>query len=515
MKRFFILMMLCASTIFGFSTTEYINDKHCIYAINTVTLQAEVCNFCTKGTSVTIPSSFTYLGDTYTVVSIKNTNFQPSQYELELAYDLGLNSSDLYSEYSFMDFDEIRARIIELNLPESLEELGSHAFSGLTRLRKITIPTNIKKIDFTESPFRNNSRLQEIVFLGLESITYYEYTIPNNPFFAKELTRSLYSDPQLFKSVLIKTIKEGCPNLIRIHIPHLEKIQHDIAILNQYNQSLKDSILTYNEKLASHPYYIVYNGEKAIPDFAIRPGLAVKYKQYPTQLLKENYLLDHSCLGASNIKQMHEQKLSTIRSDYQKINSSMETICKTKDPEHHANVYYTLHPDFAIKVDSIQHSYRCKYTTTKVAITLLANEVFDEPTCQDTQYSENTKLFKSKKEFLELYDELSSEDFTQELNNRTQKINYLDEKLNTEDFKNLIFLDAKILGNSKLIAFIDKYEELKEMCNYPVSEFINHNTKMLKEYQKSTNYWSSMDEFFEAYISGNYKQILKNKKKQK
>ena len=59
--------------------------------------------------------------------------------------------------------------------------------------------------------------------------------------------------------MLIKTIKEGCPNLIRIHIPHLEKIQHDIAILNQYNQSLKDSILTYNEKLASHPYYIVYN----------------------------------------------------------------------------------------------------------------------------------------------------------------------------------------------------------------------------------------------------------------
>jgi hypothetical protein len=414
-----------------------------------------------------------------------------------------------------MDFDEIRARIIELNLPESLEELGSHAFSGLTRLRKITIPTNIKKIDFTESPFRNNSRLQEIVFLGLESITYYEYTIPNNPFFAKELTRSLYSDPQLFKSVLIKTIKEGCPNLIRIHIPHLEKIQHDIAILNQYNQSLKDSILTYNEKLASHPYYIVYNGEKAIPDFAIRPGLAVKYKQYPTQLLKENYLLDHSCLGASNIKQMHEQKLSTIRSDYQKINSSMETICKTKDPEHHAKKYCSLHPEFAAKVDSTHHYYRCKYDIYQVAMKFLANEVFEEPNCQEIQYNDNSNLFKSKEEFLQLYDKLSYGDFTQELSDRHKKINNFTKKINSEDFKKLIFLDAKVSGNSKLMVFIDKYEELKEMCNYPVSDFINHNTKMLVDFQKTTNYWSSMDEFFEAYISGNYKQILKNKKKQK
>jgi hypothetical protein len=116
---------------------------------------------------------------------------------------------------------------------------------------------------------------------------------------------------------------------------------------------------------------------------------------------------------------------------------------------------------------------------------------------------------------LQLYDKLSYGDFTQELSDRHKKINNFTKKINSEDFKKLIFLDAKVSGNSKLMVFIDKYEELKEMCNYPVSEFINHNTKMLKEYQKSTNYWSSMDEFFEAYISGNYKQILKNKKKQK
>ena len=296
----------------------------------------------------------------------------------------------------------------------------------------------------------------------------------------------------------------------------------NLELLNKYNKELTDSVKVYNEKLASHPYYIVYhqnNRQKVskLPDLVLEniPELAIEYPASSTQLLEENYLLTHSCLAASNIKQMQKQKLSAIRSDYQKINSSMETICKMNNPEHHAKIYCSLHPAFAAKVDSVYHDYRCKYDIYQVAIKLLANEVFNEPICQETLYNKYSKLFKSEEEFLQLYDELSFGDFTQELNNRYEKINNYSERLNREDFKKLIFLDAKTSGNPKLMAYIDKYEELKEMCNYPVSEFINRNTKMLVDFQKTTNYWSSMDEFFEAYISGNYKQILKNKKKQK
>lgn len=296
----------------------------------------------------------------------------------------------------------------------------------------------------------------------------------------------------------------------------------NLELLNKYNKELADSVKVYNEKLASHPYYIVYHqynrqNYSKLPDFVLEniPELAIESTHSSTQLLEEKYLLTRSCLAASNIKQMQEQKLSAVRSDYQKINSSMETICKMNNPEHHAKIYCSLHPEFAAKVDSVYHDYRCKYDIYQVAIKLLANEVFNEPICQETLYNKYSKLFKSEEEFLQLYDELSLGDFTQELNNRHEKINNYSEKLNREDFKKLIFLDAKTSGNPKLMAYIDKYEELKEMCNYPVSEFINRNTKMLVDFQKTTNYWSSMDEFFEAYISGNYKQILKNKKKQK
>ena len=272
-----------------------------------------------------------------------------------------------------------------------------------------------------------------------------------------------------------------------------ETIAKQLDLVNKYNKELADSVMVYNRKLANNPYFHVSL------DVKINPSI---------------YALNKSYIS-SNIEKAYQTILKDVKSEYQKLDSSMEKICKTKNPEYHAKIYCNLHPEFAAKVDSVYHDYRCKYDIYQVAIKLLANEVFNEPICQETLYNKYSKLFKSEEEFLQLYDELSFGDFTQELNNRHKKINNYSEKINREDFKKLIFLDAKISGNPKLMAYIDKYEELKEMCNYPVSEFINHNTKMLVDFQKTTNYWSSMDEFFEAYISGNYKQILKNKKKQK
>ena len=52
------------------------------------------------------------------------------------------------------------------------------------------------------------------------------------------------------------------------------------------------------------------------------------------------------------------------------------------------------------------------------------------------------------------------------------------------------------------------------MCNMSANELVTKNQKMLTEYQKTSIYWRNADEFFAAYISGNYKQILKDKKKQ-
>ena len=48
----------------------------------------------------------------------------------------------------------------------------------------------------------------------------------------------------------------------------------------------------------------------------------------------------------------------------------------------------------------------------------------------------------------------------------------------------------------------------------PADKLIAKNKKMATEMQKTSMYWSNADEFFAAYISGNYKQIIKDKKKQ-
>ena len=105
------------------------------------------------------------------------------------------------------------------------------------------------------------------------------------------------------------------------------------------------------------------------------------------------------------MEKAYQTMLKDIRSEYQKLDSSMETICKMKNPEHHAKIYCSLHPAFAAKVDSVYHDYRCKYDIYQVAIKLLANEVFNEPICQETLYNKYSKSFKSEEEFLQLYDE--------------------------------------------------------------------------------------------------------------
>ena len=167
-----------------------------------------------------------------------------------------------------------------------------------------------------------------------------------------------------------------------------ETIVKQLDLLNKYNRELADSIMAYNKKLANNPYFHVSL------DVKINPSI---------------YALNKSYIS-SNMEKAYQTMLKDIRSEYQKLDSSMEIVCKTNNPEQHAKTYCSLHPEFVAKVDSIYHDYRCKYDKYQVAIKLLANEVFNEPICQETLYNKYSKLFKSEEEFLQLYDELSFSD---------------------------------------------------------------------------------------------------------
>lgn len=456
MKRTFILMMLCASTIFA--RGEYVNDKHCIYAINPETLKAEVVNFCTEETSVTIPSTFSYLGDIYTVTSISYKDFDHS----------GL-------KYAWMDLGKKRSRIIELKLPSTITDLGGDAFMGLTRLKKIIIPKSVKNCELFSwtSPFYGNSRLENITFLGLEEIG-----VPSEEKWEGE-KYNVYSDPITFEQILFKEIKKKAPNLKSIDLPHLKNVKE----YKKYNDFITDTIVKYNNRLSSHTYYFV-----------------PKTDRLSTQLSKDEHLLEDSYkgYGSAILKKGYDKKLTEIRVQYQKLTSSMENLNK-----------------IAQKIDSVYHLYRCKYTINQVADILLENKCFSDPNCQETQFESYGYLFKSKDIFLQKYNNLNLEEFNIEIAKREDFY----KKFEGNNLEYLVFKNAIKKGYSEVRSVISDYNRLKkevnDMCNWAATTMINKNSKMLAEYNKTKIYWETEEEFFEAYISETYKQILKEKKKSK
>ena len=273
-----------------------------------------------------------------------------------------------------------------------------------------------------------------------------------------------------------------------------EKIEESKKLISQYNKVLNDSVSAYKIKLGKHPY------------FHINLGIKIN---------TNDFLLPTTMIGAStqDIKTAYNKNLSKLSEEYHKLYNSIENICKTKFLKYYADVYCQLHPEFAEQVKSIYHNYRCQYSADEIAIKLLAGQTISGQTCQESQYANYKHLFKSQEEFLMWYNK-TREEFDQEVERRNSKYKRFEIYLNSEVYGKLNFLNAKIAEDARLSGIIAQYAELKEMCNMSANELVTKNQKMLTEYQKTSIYWRNADEFFAAYISGNYKQILKDKKKQ-
>lgn len=273
-----------------------------------------------------------------------------------------------------------------------------------------------------------------------------------------------------------------------------EKIEESKKLISQYNKVLKDSVSAYKIKLGKHPYFHISLGIK---------------------INTTDFLLPTTMIGAStqDIKTAYNKNLSKLSEEYHKLYNSVENICKTKFSKHYADVYCQLHPEFAEQVKSIYHNYRCQYSADEIAIKLLAGQTISGQTCQESQYANYKHLFKSQEEFLMWYNK-TREEFDQEVERRNSKYKRFEIYLNSEVYGKLNFINAKIAEEARLSGIIAQYDELKEMCNMSANELVTKNKKMLTEYQKTSIYWRNADEFFAAYISGNYKQILKDKKKQ-
>lgn len=487
MKKLLLLATTLLLSISSFASQyEFVNDKYCVYAINVGEQTAKVVNFYSEASSVTIPSSFVYQGDKYIVTSIGYNDFQTKVHE-----DWYGNAViESYGKYTFEDYDKNRACIVELNLPNTLEEIGTDAFKGMTRIKNLRIPSKVTKL--SGKSFGGNSRLEVITIESMPCIQYWWYS--------DEICLVNVDDPMaITEKAKTEWKRNVCPRLQQIEILPLKDYSTCKEKLHQsylkYSKQLRDTIAAYNTRLNNHPYYV--EGEYL-------SGIFISYPSLSITNAKEDYAVKSSAL-----KKEYNDKIAVCREKYQEVNNNMEKLCKLTSPEVYADKYCALHPDFSEQIDIMLNDYKCKYSKSKLASLVLRNHNLGEK-CQDELWKQYKHLYKN------------NEDFLTDYNKSTQIISELIERQGIYDDLIHIIQGGKLSvkglydsddNSSQARTFRNRYQKVKEN-NIPITtSILSQDPKAQKEYLKNGQYFSGIDEFFDTYIKSEYGHILKEKKK--
>lgn len=497
MKRSFLLVTVLLLTIFGFAY-EYTNDKYCVYEINVGDQTASVVNFYSDASIVVIPASFVYKGDSYKVIKLGYKDFKTRVRE-----DWSGNTVwESYGKYSYEDYDENRSCIVELILPTTLKSIGDYAFKGMTRLKRITIPSSVETYysrysDFMDW-FSGNSRLESITFEGM--LCYSEMQNWENPKIClHETSRPSY----VLDSLKNKLSSSKCPKLQTIEVVPLREYMFYKDKLDKsyasYSKRLSDTVSVYKTRLAHHPYYMEDNYFSKI---AIQKPILTSTKA------KENYATQSTAL-----RKEYNRQLTLCREKYKNLWDNMEQNCKQKSLEIYADRYCALHPDFSAQIDTLLKDYKCEYTKQILALAVLNNYQLEER-CQDKLWGKYSYLYRNKEMFLAQYN-LSS-DIKREIAKREKIYNTLKNQIRDTHIPTKGFYDLDNQKHPNITKdFRHNYDEMVKN-EIPVSVLIiEKDPKALKEFEKNGQYFDSPDEFFAAYIRSNYSNILKSKKKSK
>ena len=439
---------------------EYINDSQCIYSIDVANLTADVVNFCGEETNITIPSSFTYLGDVYTVIALRHEDFH----------------REYNSKYYFVDYNKIRSRILEITLPQTVTEISNDAFVEMVRLRSLIFNGNIHLGKYRGLSLSDNKRLESITFLGLPEYTWDECV------FCKETQIKhfkIQEDPALFIQMTDSILIAECPSLKSINYPSTKDIL-------AYYSRLKDTLSFYNNKLQNNPYYFVSDRNK----FQINAHIN------PTTLEQSHVLISYN------------EALSDIRKQYYNLSEHIADSCRKYQPDTFISVYCEQYPEFKVKVDSLYARYKCEITFKHLVFQLIDNISIpqDWQDCREKLYQLYSNLFYSRDEFLtRYYNSESFFQFSSEIDERKELVNHVMENQN-------INLKGCVDKNRWLYEYLTHICKKKSISHELV---INLNNKMKKEYEKNGEYFSNAADFYDAYLSSDYDAILKDNKKRK
>ena len=505
----FILVFFCCQVTFA----EKALIDHIVYYLDLKSLTARVLNFQTSKTDlcdITIPSTVEYKHDTYTVTI--------------LSYERFTWDSEFY-----YDYEKARMNIEHVILPNTIKEVWYQAFCGMTRLREIEIPESVTLIyvrNYGGGLFGNFAkhtlgvkledelpRLERIVVNGtpdclwdkMDGSTKYTFT-SRWDYRNREWTETPYNLASYNYILQVAYTMAGinsldslscdlCPNLRTFSMPDAER---KIGPIKQCYSELRMLCNSYNAQLKENPYYdgfkITYN---------------LTYKGNLHQLRRE----------CDSIK-------AAITEQYNHLSKGqMENNMRENDLAKYITIYQTIHSECKQGIDSLRFEYRCESFSKQDSTILLFVEHKELPlSCRERQYQQHQNLFTDKVEFDAIYNSKQAESFQSEIDYRLELRPWLDK------FIDLVKTnpDAKLQGMIKakdgsipyriysylrnFAADYNTQDKRDHFYNEAVNAIFEYNVRVNEEYTKNEHFFKSRQEFVDAYITTEYKKILKTKK---
>ena len=212
---------------------------------------------------------------------------------------------------------------------------------------------------------------------------------------------------------------------------------------------------------------------------------------------------------------------SNLMKKYKDLNEGkMEMSLRYYKKGKYIQCYSIAHPDKKAFIDSLLLELRCydESEYNDAIIDAIDGKSITLTSCRDEQYQEYYYFFKDRNEFDVRYNlATSNEAFTNEIEER-QKANdnlkNMKEKLLDDPLVSFQGILSKEDHASRYFSGVLLFFKGKYYYDDAINTVLTLNKKANKEYEKNGHYFASPKEFFEAYISSQYKAELKKHKQQ-
>ena len=263
-----------------------------------------------------------------------------------------------------------------------------------------------------------------------------------------------------------------------------------------YAAIIRNTLSQYNLELKNNPYYTLETGAQFLLSYN-------NYKLSKTNRYSRAKLEDDVDVLNNNIKLDYEENIT-----------KMQNALRQNNPQKFIEIYTSGNSDFEYKIKQLMEEYKCyDYSYNDFAFFIIDNRSVPGATC----YYKYIDLFNDDVEFNSYYDE--KDKFMAKVKEREKlRVVYIrvltkaqmqgDVKFNFKGAKNA--KDQEI--NHIYVEPFLQIKEVEKWRNDVFKQFLRLDPKMAKEYTKVGSLFENNGEFFEAYVSNDYKKILKSKK---